>query len=144
MADRTTGKAMTKRDVVLEALSQDYRRRRDELAQQLRPRIESGELAPWNGWDDRWEDRKVRWQATPNARLEKACRDALAPTREAAHLVLAVSPNGPAADGEERGASIDPCVIAGEAIAADVLEVGQRAGWYTPAPDPRQIARSAS
>lgn len=126
----------------LAVLSADYRRRVADLAGHLRPRIESGELAPWDGWDDRWEDVK-RGDTTPIDHLEKACRTALAQTREEAHLVLAISPHGPKVDAEQRGATIDPRVIAGEAVALDVLKLGRSGGWYTPAKAARRSRRFA-
>jgi hypothetical protein len=132
-----TNRTITRGDA-LAALAQDYRQKVEDLAERLRPRIESGELAPWHPWDERWEEPRPHRgpQAPPGDRLEIICRRELARTFVDAYVVLAVSPSEKDLDDglDLRAAR----AAAAECIAKDVLDLGRRDGWYTPPTPPSQ------
>ena len=116
---------------VLASLAGDYRRRLEQLAKRLRPKLESGELREW--WDedgDRYPRRRGRW-APPLWRLEHVCQRAFARTEEDALLTLAVSPAAKHLDAcVQLG---DVCQSVSEAVAEDLLALARRRGWYRPA-----------
>lgn len=118
-----------------------YRQKVELLAEELRPRIDSGELMPWGPWDDRWEG-LPRHALAPIDVLWDVCKHALARTRQQAHLVLAVSPHGEEADDEERGATVDPRHIASVAVALDVLKIAAP-DWYAQRHAPRPAHQEA-
>lgn len=122
---------------LVQMLRRTYLSNVEALAARLRPRIESGELAPWHEEDDRWEDFSLPnrgRRAPPGNRLEDACRFHLARTFQEAYLVLALA--APDFDATADGSTIR--AAAGRAIAEDVLAVGTREAWYrAPAPASR-------
>lgn len=91
----------------------------EELAAKLRPRLESGEIAPWID----------------------ICARALAPTFQLAYVVLAVSPHQQDLDGSIP--LYDARLAAGQCIMSDVVDVARRRGWL-PAESLRRARLAAS
>ena len=103
--------------IALAMLREAYNREIERIAEELAPRIVSGELGAYAGDDE----------SSPLWRLECEMRKRIARTEVDKHVVMAVSP------------SEDEC--AEGVTTLDVLRVALARGWYRPKPDDSPSAR---
>ncbi len=126
------------KDEALETLRTVYRAEIERLAQELRPRFESGELHGYNNEDGDREslpcgaplDAPVI--CAPIHLLERRIEERMASTFPDAYLVLACSPSE---DKIEDAALTDAKNAAAECVGNDVLRIARARGWYRPTPD---------
>lgn len=124
MAHKLTGRMLTKRDVMAAALAEDYRRRVEDLAEQLRPRFESGELHGRKGDGDH------DCATEPVCRLEKQLADEI-PDFRTAYLILACSP----AESQDLDGGITlehVNAAAAECMVIDAFRLARERGWWRP------------
>jgi hypothetical protein len=128
--------------VALEALRVDYLGKVRALAEELRPRFESGELRGFRSGDGEGGSDE------PFERLDEICRErfGLATTETepgdglsyitgddvAAYTILAVSPMAREITDTDADHA---CYVAATAVASDVLAVARDRRWYRPTPD---------
>lgn len=127
------GAWQAKRREAIEEFRPLYLSEIQRLAEQLRPRFESGELHACTD-----EDLELpRDSVLPHDRIEEACAERLGlivdeddeGDRAMAEFVLAVSPNAEAMASNWT----HPCYWARAAACWDVILVARERGWYTPA-----------
>jgi len=121
--------------IALRMLRRAYRQEIERLTEEVRSRLESGELHGYTDADDRRETSEPgekRWMA-PLWAWEKEIEAAMMPTFPDAYLVLAVSPSEDNLDGAT--GIVAAKNLAAECVSHDVLRHAVSRGWYRPAPD---------
>lgn len=107
----------------LDLLRNAYNREIERLAEELRPRFESGELHATN-YEEDGPDSLLDLEKEIETTMVLTCRDA--------YMVLGSSPSEENVDGS--------CALAeakngaAECVLRDVLLIGLAAGWYSPKP----------
>jgi len=115
---------------LLEMLREDYMRRVEAFAEELRPGFESGELHGWDARDSEGDDRDVAYVTAMEKITGAAWERFLKHSPRESAIVVACSPSvGPIR--QDKGRLTE--AIAVMCVYWDVLRVARAQRWYKPA-----------